>query len=428
LTNEASRINSPSMPAQQRRIPVINVTDLYHPPQDPGDNFDLIARYSLPEVELKAVLLDVTGAFRKPVSDHPILSKFFVDKNGPREPGVIPVIQLNAIFGKDVQFAVGPFSSMNSPADKMLDLPAFQQQGIDLILRTLRESQEPVEIASFGSARAIAVAYNREPALFRRRVRQIHLSAGASSLEFLEWNVALDPHPIVCLLRSSLPIAVYPCATKDGAFAYGPHNTYWKLPNVDFIDRMYPQLRQYLGYALGRVQRTDFLRVLEESFSTDFIKGLVGKSYNGVHNVWETAVWMQISRRCLVQRANGHFAIIPQRAVRHSDKVLKNQLRPCLVEVRDDGQYRFELVSGESNFLIYERGDPTENEMALREALPEWYVSVSRSLGVPAWGFVGRLVGERDRRGFALKGLCMILSEKGLLVAPHRVTEGSKWL
>ena len=41
-----------------RPVPLIDITDLYHPPQDPGDNLDLIAAYALPEVDLKAVILD----------------------------------------------------------------------------------------------------------------------------------------------------------------------------------------------------------------------------------------------------------------------------------------------------------------------------------------------------------------------------------
>ena len=76
-------------------IPVIDVTDLYHPHQDVGDNFDLVAAYALPEIDLRAVILDAHDTFRKPVSYYPLLSKYYVDKDGPRDPGFIPVLQLN---------------------------------------------------------------------------------------------------------------------------------------------------------------------------------------------------------------------------------------------------------------------------------------------------------------------------------------------
>ena len=74
--------------------------------------------------------------------------------------------------------------------DAKLDAPGFEQTGIELILRTLRESSEKVDILSFGSARALAAAWNRQPDLLREKVNRIHLSAGASSPTFQEWNVA----------------------------------------------------------------------------------------------------------------------------------------------------------------------------------------------------------------------------------------------
>ena len=59
--------------AHAPRTPIIDVTDLYHPYQDVGDNFDLVAAYALPEIDLRAVILDAHESFRKPVSDHPLL-------------------------------------------------------------------------------------------------------------------------------------------------------------------------------------------------------------------------------------------------------------------------------------------------------------------------------------------------------------------
>jgi hypothetical protein len=355
-------------------VPIIDVTDLYHPHEDVGDNFDLVAAYALPEIDLRAVILDTHDSFRKPVSDHPLLSKFWVDKSGPRDPGFIPVLQLNYIFNRNVPTAVGPFTMMNFPQDKMLNIPAFQQQGVELILQVLRESKEPISIVSFGSARPIAVAYNRDPQLFHAKVKQIHLSAGASSPDFLEWNVGLDPNAVVCLLRSNLPIAIYPCAVGEkegGPFGYGPHNSFYKTPNVQFIQQMDPRLRRYMAYAFGRVARSDFLRAMEEDFPDD----LTAKVYSEPHNVWETGTWVRVSNRRLVRRGDGHYRMIPAGDVRGTDKVLTNDLRPCRVKVRDDGIFTFELTDQPSNFSIYDRGDPHENERAFAEALAELDIS-----------------------------------------------------
>jgi hypothetical protein len=355
-------------------VPIIDVADLYHPYQDVGDNFDLVAAYALPEVDLRAVILDAHDPFRKPVSDHPILSSFFVDRSGPRDPGFIPVLQLNYIFNRNVPDAVGPFTMMKSPQDQMLDIPAFQQQGVELILSVLRGSKEPVSILSFGSARPIAVAFNREPKLFHQKVKRIYLSAGASSPDFLEWNVGLDPNAIVCLLRSDLPVAIYPCAVsgkEGGPFGYGPHNSYYKMPNVEFINRLDPRLKRYMAYTFGRVNRPDFLRAMDE----DFPESLTAEAYSEPHNVWETALWTEVSRRRLVRRADGHYRLIPRREVLRQDTVLPNELRPCRLQIRDDGHFSFELTNAPSNFLLYDRGDPHENERAFTEALTELYLS-----------------------------------------------------
>ena len=94
-----------------RLIPLIDVTDLYHPHQDLGDNFDLIAAYALPELDLRAVILDCTEPFRQPVAKDP----------GPPAAGVVPrrarsartgahsgVASQTAIFGADRALALRP--------------------------------------------------------------------------------------------------------------------------------------------------------------------------------------------------------------------------------------------------------------------------------------------------------------------------------
>jgi hypothetical protein len=203
----------------------------------------------------------------------------------------------------------------------------------------------------------------------RAKVRRIHLCAGASSPDYLEWNVMLDRHAFVSLLRSDLTVAIYPCATKDGPFAYGPHNCFWKLPDLKFIAHMDPKLRAYLAFAFSRSTRMDFLRAVEEAPPVGVLDTFIGRP----HNVWETSVWAQVAGRRIVRRADGRYRLVPASDVLPTDKVLPNELRPCRVKVRDDGMFSFELTGGPTNFFIYDRGDPQENEKALREALPALY-------------------------------------------------------
>ena len=106
------------------QVPLIDVTDLYHPHQDVGDNFDILSAYALPELDLKAVILDCTEPFRQPVAKNPGVG-LAEDRRGPREPGFIPVLQLNYVFERSVPCATIPFARMTSADDKMLEAPPF---------------------------------------------------------------------------------------------------------------------------------------------------------------------------------------------------------------------------------------------------------------------------------------------------------------
>ncbi|MBZ4188875.1 hypothetical protein [Niabella beijingensis] len=360
-----------------KKIPVVVVTDLYYPAQDPGDNFDLIMGYALPEIDLKAVLLDATEDFRK---DSSFVFNLFHQRGGPREPGIIPVTQLNYIFNRAVPYGVGPMLPMRTPGDKMTDLPAFQQQGVQLLIKILQESSTPVDILSFGSARIPAVAYNRAPELFKKKVRMIHLSGGNSSYKRSvreegrwnkipggEWNVALDTLAFRRLLTSDLPLSVYPCAGKKGVFETDHYNTYWKLKSLEFIHQMAAPLKNYLGMVFNPKARFDFLRVLDGKEEFSFPQE--------THHVWETAVWLNVSGRVLVRDPAGDYHILPGTLVKPADTVISYAMRPCRLTVFDNGAFDFRIVDHPANKWIYYRSDPEENEKAFQRALPLLYLS-----------------------------------------------------
>ena len=360
-----SRVHAARTSSPVRR-PVIDVTDLYHPHQDRGDNFDLIAAYALPQIDLRAVVFDVTERFRRPFRNPE--GTGYDDPTGPREAGFVPVEQLNHIFNKSVPCACAPFEPMRDPADAMEDAPAPQQAGIDLLLQAIMESESPVDIVSFGSARPVAVAYNRMPHLMRRKVRRVHVCAGAAPRGYLEWNVFLDVHAFVRLLRSDLPIAIYPCATNTSPFEVGRHNCYWSIPDINFVRTMAPPLQRYVEYAFTRSNRHDFLTMLRES---DPVADMT-EHYDHPHHIWETAVWMDAAELRLVRRGV-EAAIVAAHEMEENDVEVPQTLRPVRVEVDDDGQFDFTFTEGPSNTLLYDRGDAAAQQDALRLAFPGWF-------------------------------------------------------
>jgi len=368
---------------RSEKIPIVVITDLYHPYQDPGDNLDLIMGFGLPDVELKAVLLDITDAFRKPVADHPTLWK---DPRGPREAGIIPIEQLNYIFGKSVPYGIGPLSMMKSEDDKMNYLPLNEQNAVNILLQVLKESKERVKILSFGSARIIAVAFNRDPQLLKKKISKIYLSAGTASNDFElgkdegansipggEWNVALDVCAYNRILKSELPVAIYPCAGNDGAFSKDVNDSYWQLPDMRFVLQMNQQLQQYIDFAFNKKLQSDFLRAMDLSNSVC----INYKSYPSPFHFWESAVWLNATNRRIILDYKGHYQIVKGASSANSWRGIEGGLRFCrLDEIKDDGRFRFSYTDKRSLKEIYYRKDVVENEKALQIVIPELYISI----------------------------------------------------
>ena len=162
----------------------------------------------------------------------------------------------------------------------------------------------------------------------------------------------LDPHAFVQLLRSGLPIDIYPCATDRGPFELGANNCYWKLPNLKWLADMDPPLRRYLLFGLQRVARMDFLRAMDEDWPGMTGPGAFRGLYAEHHNFWETAVWLNITGRKLVRRADGHARILRAEEVRPDDTVLPNDLVPVDVTVEDTGQFHATPAKGTSPVQI----------------------------------------------------------------------------
>lgn len=357
-------------PNDDGKVPVILISDLYYPAQDIGDNVDLLTPYALEQIDLKAIVMDITRSHMK---EDGIL----------RDPGYIPVRQLNYIFGKDIPCAAAPYDSLSSPEDNKEDAPAFQQKGIELLLRTIEEADRPVHIVSTGSLRPLAIALNRRPDLMLSdKVAAVHISAGSSSEHFLEWNIALDTLAAARVLRSGMKIILYPCATENGPFDKGVNNSFWALWNLDWIlDMPDSRMRNYLVYnILRKADRPDFLSYLEdplpESDATALRAFRSDRFYGsgGAHYVWETAVWLHLASLVLVER-DGRGLIIPEKEVLASDLVSPDQLWPVKLNVADNGLFSFERCEGGSPILLYFRAEPWKQEELLNQAFPLWYKS-----------------------------------------------------
>ena len=96
--------------------------------------------------------------------------------------------------------------------------------------------------------------------------------------------------------------------------------------------------------------------------------------WNRMHRVWETCVWICMTDRVLIRRGDGSHRILRRHEINPMDRTLPNELRPCLLEIQENGLFTYRYSDQPSNIRIYYRGDPKENEKALNDALPALYL------------------------------------------------------
>jgi inosine-uridine nucleoside N-ribohydrolase len=177
--------------------PVIYSTDLYYTIDDIDDHFDAATILKSPEVDLKGIILD----------------NHHYPSDGEKVLG-----RLMTLTGRNVPVVkgLGQFE-MRSFEDQGLYVD--DQEGVDLILRTLRESGRKVALIAVGSMTDLAVAYLRDPTLWTRKVEAVYVVAGSAESPVQDYNVMLDPKAFLVLMRSNLPIVWVPV---DSSMWYFP--------------------------------------------------------------------------------------------------------------------------------------------------------------------------------------------------------------
>ena len=323
-------------------VPVIYCTDLFHPHDDPDDHFDLASLYALPGLEIKAIVLD-QGAKQR------------------QKPGSIPVSQLNRLTGRHVPVALGLAQKLQAPTDAALDQAAEFQAGVTLILNTLRESSNPVMIAAVGSVRDVVAAFNREPALFRAKVSRLLVFIGeASHPTFREYNVELDPHAYVGLMRSGLPVWWVPCF-DGGLWQNRGHASFWKASHRDLLQDVSPEVMQYFIYALEH-EKANPLTFLSEPVDA----GRRVRLLTGERNLWCTALFSVLAWPP-TQTGNDLFGFSPVELSVDDDAAIRYAAGPgtqkvMRFEIRNRDHYAAEMTRRTAQLLKQLGASPARKE------------------------------------------------------------------
>jgi hypothetical protein len=267
-----------TIPAQtaEPKIAIIHSTDLCHPYDDPDDHFDLACLFAIQEFDVRGIVLD-RGEHQAP------------------RPGRPAVEQMFHIMGRKVPCAVGLNRPLHSGDDKATGDAEPFQGGIRLILSLLRNSKEKVVIHTAGSCRDAAAAFNREPELFREKVKAIYVEAGnGPGGEQNEFNVALCPLSYLRLLESGVPIYWCPCFGKDG------YQTYYQADQTKVISACIQPVQNYFTYCLSRSKEDPlaFLSAGPKPIPT------------GPRNMWCTAAMVHAGGRKIYQRGSDDFVAL----------------------------------------------------------------------------------------------------------------------
>ena len=336
-------------------IPLVHLTDLYHPPQDPDDHVDLATVAALDEFDLRGVVLDITKKFLVP---SPGVSSI------QRDPGFVPVAQMGYLLGRSFPTASGPTSPLSRPDDDASDRSTAEQGGINLFLAVLEESSDPVVVSVVGSPRVVTAAFNRNPGLLRQKVRSVLLNAGSTGGPKIEWNVGLDPHAYTGLWRSGLPIHWFPCGTESGGLNPDhERGTYWKPSHRDLFRDLSKPMRAWFSYALSQERNGAIISALDETGSPASWDAILA----GERNMWSTASLVIAAGRALAKTPEG-WRFIPA----HSPGGFRTwgwRLDRIQARVTPDAAVTWEQVSEGGNALLFGRERGPEFAAAMAEAL-----------------------------------------------------------
>jgi len=255
LTATAAGVTSPGIALAgktsdtTRKSAVLHATDLFRPPNDPDDHWDLACVYALAhrgDIDLKGILIDY------PPNDS--------------DPDVMAVAQMNFITGLAVPAIVG--SPPPSKAHRDSEPPAGQSDDALMVLDALRQSPVPVVINIAGCCRDIAAAAKAAPRLFAEKCAAIYLNAGTGSSDKelaskLEYNVSLDPPAYASIFDLPCPLYWMPCFEQiQSPWVVREYGTFYKFRQSEILPNLPDKMQNYFAYALGKVNNANWLQYL----------------------------------------------------------------------------------------------------------------------------------------------------------------------
>ena len=265
-------VTSCSSDINQEKIPVIYVSDLYHPFEDLDDHFDIAALYSLAQFDVKAIIIDNAKPYKK-------------------NPGIIPIEQLNCITERNTPVYVGLIEPLKSADDKGEDQSAYQE-GCSAILRHIEKSAKKVTIISVGSLRDIAAAYNRDSLLFKKKVDKLVIFIGeANRKDNIEYNVSLDKFAFINVMNNIANVWWVPCF-DGGVWKNNGNASFWRGHHSDLLEGASDPVVNWFLYASTKsTDSVNYIQNLNLPVNKEDLQSQVLDSIVPLRNLWCCSVF-----------------------------------------------------------------------------------------------------------------------------------------
>ncbi len=237
----AERPAEPLPPHRAEPVPMLHVTDLFRPHNDPDDHWDLACAYSLAHqghAELQGILID------------------YPNPAWHDDPDVLAVAQMNYLTGRAVPAVVGSPQRLDAHEARLPE-HAADVAGIRAFLDLLRRAPRPVVISILGSCRDVAIAAQLEPHLFAKKCAAVYLNAGSGTRDLakaarLEYNVALDPVSYGALFRLPCPVYWMPCFEEVPGpgvdLQVAPYGTFYRFRQDAILPHLSGRVQNFFAY------------------------------------------------------------------------------------------------------------------------------------------------------------------------------------
>jgi hypothetical protein len=311
-------------------IPVIHLTDLFHPHGDPDDHFDLACIYSLAHqglIELKGIGIDYPPDFRR------------------GDPDLMAIAQLNQICGLNVPAYIGSATLVTKKDDTLPNLSQRDSVGIRFIIETLQKSDRPVAVTVVGSATDVAVAARREPELFRTKCAGVYLNSGAthqSKPEMLEHNVKLNPAAYAAMFELPCPLYWFPCWNRTEERQAGEWGTFYWLSHKKVFDGVKPPISAFFWYMFSQSKDPRYLRML----SSPPPESEWDKILEGQRGMWSTASLFLLAGLTVTKSGK----IVP---IHEAGNDALFRMEPVHVQCEDNGRLTWERSEKKTNCFVF---------------------------------------------------------------------------